>query len=152
MFELESNQLWKSTYSISNNKVVFGDAVKVFSKRVFEPVMESKKDKNGQYDMFQKETDQQITGDFIKLIEASAKEDGTIPIKIVGPGWGSSGYYSEKMLERDAHNYTTGTQMFIDHPTASEEIERPERSNRDLAAVTVSEGYYDKEGIAGAGI
>ena len=152
VFELESDQAWKADYSISNGKVVFGDAVKVAMKTIFEPVMEAKKDKNGQYDIFQKEKKEPITGDFVQLMENGIGDDGTIPIKIIQPGWGSSGYYSEEVLERDANIYKEGTKMYWNHPTASEEIERPERDLNDLAGVLVSEGVYDKEGSQGAGI
>lgn len=149
IFELEGDKTWQSSYSISDGKVVFGDAIKVTQRTIWEPIMESKKDKNGQYNMFQKES---ITGDFIQLVEAGVSEDGTIPIKIIQPGWGSSGYYSEDVLQRDAGIYKEGTKMYFDHPTVSEEIERPERSLNDLAGVLVSEGAYNPEGAQGAGV
>ena len=152
VFELESDQTWKADYSISNGKVVFGDAVKVSRKTVYVPVMEARKDKNGQYDIFQKEKKEPITGDFVQLMENGIGEDGTIPIKIIEPGWGSSGYYSEEVLSRDANIYKEGTKMYWNHPTASEEIERPERDLNDLAGVLVSEGSYNEDGIQGPGI
>lgn len=152
VFELESDQAWKADYSISNNKVVFGDSIKVIAKTTFEPIMESKKDKNGQFDLFEKNKPEEITGDYIQLIESAIKDDGTIPIKVIGPGWGSSGYYSEEVLQRDAGIYTEGTKMYWNHPTASEDIERPERSLNDLAGILVSEGAYDPEGASGPGV
>ena len=60
-------------------------------------------------------------------------------ITIISKGWGSSGYYSREMLARDgAAVFPSGTQMYIDHPSRSEEADRPERSVKDLAAAIVS--------------
>lgn len=56
-------------------------------------------------------------------------------ITIISEGWGSSGYYSREVLARDGPRiFPVGTHMYLDHPTATEEMERPERSVRDLAA------------------
>ena len=96
-----------------------------------------------------------------QLVETSAaalgpkfiKEDGTALIKIITPGWGSSGYYSEAMLDRDAPVvYTAGTQMFMDHPTAADEKARPERSLTNLAGFITESGKFLKNGPQGPGV
>lgn len=75
-------------------------------------------------------------GQIIPLIEVSVQADGTLPIKIVEPGWGSSAYYGADVLERDGPNvFCAGTQMFWDHQTDMEEAERPENELNNLAAV-----------------
>lgn len=57
---------------------------------------------------------------------------------------GSSGYYPAAVLERDvAKAFPAGTQIFLDHPTETEEWERPERSMRDLVGVLVKEAWYE---------
>jgi hypothetical protein len=57
-------------------------------------------------------------------------------IIIIEAGWGSSGYYSEQVLERDIPRiFTVGTHMYLNHPTFKEDQERPERDLRDLVAV-----------------
>ncbi len=85
--------------------------------------------------------------------EAAVKEDGTGAIKIIQPGWGSSGYYGAEMLERDGPLvFTAGTKMFWDHPTVTEEWERPERSLRDLAAETTADCVWDANGAEGPGL
>lgn len=57
-------------------------------------------------------------------------------IVIIEAGWGSSGYYSEAVLERDIPRiFPVGTHMYLDHPTFSEEQERPERSVKELVGV-----------------
>lgn len=94
-----------------------------------------------------------IMGDAIPLREQAVAEDGTIPIKIIQPGWGSSGYYSDKVLERDGPTqFKKGTQMYWDHPTSTEERERPERSLRDLAGELVEDARYMPDGAWGPGL
>lgn len=57
---------------------------------------------------------------------------------------GSSGYYPASVLERDiARAFPAGTQVYLDHPTESEEMERPERSVRDLVGVLVGDSWYE---------
>jgi len=92
-----------------------------------------------------------LDSDIIPLEESDIKEVN-IPIKIIQPGWGSSGYYSAKLLENSASKYKAGTLMFWDHPKESEEHDRPERSLRDLAGVLISEGTFKEDGKAGMGI
>lgn len=68
--------------------------------------------------------------------------------RLIRPGWGSSGHYSESMLRRDAPRaFPVGTACFIDHATSLEESERPERSVRDLAARIVSTPVYENDGV-----
>lgn len=67
---------------------------------------------------------------------------------IEGNRWGSSGYYSQKLLETyGPAAWPIGTQMYLDHPTAIEEAERPERSVRDLAARIVTTPVYEADGL-----
>ena len=74
----------------------------------------------------------------IKLIEADVQ--------------GSSGYYPAEVLKRDgAKAFPAGTQVFADHPTESEQWERPERSVRDLVGVTLGDAQYE-EGDDGRGL
>jgi hypothetical protein len=95
----------------------------------------------------------EIVGDVIPLVEKSVRRDGTVPVKIIQPGWGSSGYYGADVLERDGPKvFTKGMKMFWDHPTPTEEAERPERSLRDMAAELTGDARYDKDGAAGPGL
>jgi len=79
--------------------------------------------------------------------EATDAKSGRLKIGLITPGWGSSGYYSDKVLENaaTAKVFPAGTQMFLDHPTESEEYDRPERSLRDLAAVLVEDATWDPD-------
>jgi hypothetical protein len=94
-----------------------------------------------------------LTGDVLALREAVVAEDGQARVKVIAPGWGSSAYYPAQVLERDGPTvYPAGTQMFWDHPTELEEVERPEGSLRDLAAVTTSPAAWDATGTEGPGL
>ncbi len=69
-------------------------------------------------------------------------------ITIIEAGWGSSGYYAREVLARDcASIFPVGTHMYLNHPTESEDYERPERDVRDLAAVTTRECYMKGDAV-----
>lgn len=67
--------------------------------------------------------------------------------QLIDAGWGSSGFYSPQVLEAAARSriFAQGTPMFLDHPTASEEHDRPERSVRDIAAYLAEDARYDPD-------
>lgn len=83
---------------------------------------------------------------------AEMQGDAPVRLKVIAPGWGSSGYYSAEMLKRDGPRvFREGTQMYADHPTRTEERDRPERSIKDLAGVLKTAAYW-AEGPAGPGL
>lgn len=135
-----SGKMWQSDYTIAvangESTVTFGDQVEV--EVSYAPIGEA--------------ADTAIDGDFIALQEA-VRADGTVQLKIIQPGWGSSGYYSEQMLKRDGPKvFKAGLKSYWNHPTVSEAQERPERDLRDLAAELVSDARWMKNGPAGAGL
>lgn len=72
-------------------------------------------------------------------------------IRLITPGWGSSGYYPAPVLEQAAKDrvFAAGTRMFLDHPLDEEVLGgRPERSLRDLAAVLVTNAIWDPDAKA----
>jgi hypothetical protein len=92
-------------------------------------------------------------GEFVPLEERALQRDGTVPLKIIAPGWGSSGYYPAEVLERDGPKvFKSGLKMYWNHPTATEEAERPERDLRDLAGELVSDARWDANGPKGPGL
>lgn len=76
---------------------------------------------------------------------ATSLESGRYRIQVITPGWGSSGYYSSEALADAAQRrvFPAGTHMYLDHPTPTEEEERPARSVRDLAAVLSTDATID---------
>jgi hypothetical protein len=96
----------------------------------------------------------EFSGAIVPLIEAKADANGTIPIKIIDAGWGSSGYYSREVLQQaaNARVYAAGTQMFWNHPSKADEKDRPERDLRDLAGVLTEDARWDEHGPKGPGV
>lgn len=95
----------------------------------------------------------------IKLIDTELQEEADLIainednknsylIKVIQPGWGSSGYYSEELLEREAAKFSSGTKMYVDHAKEGE----TSRSVKDLAGVFKSEAKYMDDGPDGKGL
>lgn len=94
-----------------------------------------------------------IEGDFMPLVEKAVRRDGTIPIKVIEPGWGSSGYYPAQVLERDGPSiFSKGLKMFWNHATPTEEAMRPEGDLNALAAEFISDSRYLANGPEGPGL
>jgi len=88
----------------------------------------------------------------VPLIEGKGK-NSIVPIKIIQPGWGSSGYYPKDVLERDGSKvFTKGVKMYWNHQTTSEEFERPEGDLDNLAGEFISDARYEENGVAGEGL
>lgn len=79
------------------------------------------------------------------LASVTSTESDGLDIRIITPGWGSSGYYAPEVLEAAAADkvFPAGTHMYFDHPTESESIERPERSVLALGAVLSEDATWD---------
>jgi len=81
------------------------------------------------------------------------RKDGTARVKIIQPGIGSSGYYSPEVLKRDGPNvFKAKTHVYWNHPTESEDRERPERSVSDLAGALATDAKFLDAGPAGPGL
>jgi len=94
-----------------------------------------------------------LTNEYTPLSEAAVRSaSDTIRIRIISPGWGSSGYYSSTVLEKAAPLYKSGTKMFLNHPTRSEVKERPERDLNQLAGYLSSDAKYERNGAYGPGL
>lgn len=97
--------------------------------------------------------DIQIDNEFVSLRESSVAQDGSTLLKLIAPGKGSSGWYSEGVLRTAASNrvFRAGTKNFWNHQTAAEESARPEGNLDDLASVLTEDAYY-AEGPKGPGL
>lgn len=90
-------------------------------------------------------------GDWTPLGEAAVGDDGTISVKIIGPGWSRNGrYYSESLLREGAKRYTAGTKDFWNHPGNAKLKEQPSGDLNELASVLVEDARYLDEGDEGA--
>ncbi len=84
--------------------------------------------------------------DYTGLTEAKVVK-GKADITIIKPGFniGNNRYYPESMLQRDHHVFE-GVKMYADHPTPTEEKEKPERSVREWVA-TISNVTIDENSV-----
>ena len=133
---------FKRSYVIDKETgvVTLGDPVEVIAQMTY-------------YAVGQESADLEISGELIPLIEKAVRKDGTMAIKIIQPGWGSSGFYPADVLERDGPKvFTKGLHSFWNHPSISEEKDRPERDLRDLAGVLTQDAHWDANGPAGPGL
>lgn len=87
-------------------------------------------------------------------LQSELKESGSVTakdnswfVKIIQPGWGSSGYYSEELLEASAGMFAKGTKMYVNHSESG-----ANRSVKDLAGVFKSDATYMNDGPDGAGL
>jgi hypothetical protein len=63
---------------------------------------------------------------------------------LIRAGWGSAGYYGPDVLAKDGPTaWPAGTQNYLDHPSLSESVDRPERSVKDLASRLVTDPVWD---------
>lgn len=91
-------------------------------------------------------------GGVTALLEASTpavlsgERPGRYRIRIICPGQGSCGVYSEANLAASVGCFPAGTQMFMDHPSRSEDADRPERSVKDLAGRLVTDAVVGLDG------
>lgn len=133
------------SFTTETMKADIGEPTEVVRKITFVPV-------NNNNVAGESDTETDLSDELTELVESAAGA-AKREVKIIAPGWGASGYYSPDVLKRDGPlAFAAGTHMYLDHPTESESRERPERSVRDLAAVTVSTPEYREDGAAGPGL
>lgn len=146
VYEVSGNgaeSLYQRSYSILDGVVTFGDAVKVIAVTQYVPVTEAGSESGRE----------ELTGDLVPLTEKAVTKDGSIRIKVIQAGQGSSGFYPVDVLKRDGPTaFTKGLHMHLDHPSASEESDRPERSVATLAGTLTSDARWDEHGAAGPGL
>jgi hypothetical protein len=152
IFEQDS-KLYRSDYTVDDDgAVTLADPVAVTVSYVLveQPASTTESDSGA---ASTETAEIEVTSELVPLIEKAVRANGTVPICIITPGWGSSGYYAAEMLKRDGPKvFTKGLHMYADHPTATEEAERPERSVRDLAGVLETDARWDAKGPAGPGL
>lgn len=91
-------------------------------------------------DLIETELDELVP---VQLVEKAVANDGTVMLKLIAPGKGSSGYYTADVLKRDGPRvFTRGMHNFIDHPTPQEESERPEGSITRLGSTLVEDARW----------
>jgi len=138
--------LFAIDYALSDDGAVsLGDSRPVIARTVYDdaPVSEAA-------------AETALQGDCVPLVEASAtaqlSEAATANLKLISPGWGSSGYYSPALLKTAAAKFTKGVKMFWNHQTAAEESARPEGNLDHLAGELVEDATWQENGASGPGV
>lgn len=141
---------YQRSYVIDDKGIVtMGEPLAVLPTTVYVPVSEAGRAMTLPAPV--QESGQELIGEIVPLLEKA--KNGTVPIKVISPGWGSSGFYSPDVLKRDgAKAFPAGTQMFWNHATPTQEAERPEGDLSNLAAVLASTPVYNENGAAGPGL
>lgn len=93
-----------------------------------------------------------VSFDIPETVKESKATSPTVLMKLIGPGWGSSAYYSAKVLKEAAPVFGKGTHMMWNHQSASEEVDRPEGNLSHLAAVLTESSKWMDNGPKGAGL
>lgn len=145
----DGETLYKVSYSIDDaGAVTFGTPQAVIGRMVYEPVITGMMESAGPVPVVRL-----VETAVVPLMEQAVKADGTVAIKVISPGWGSSGFYGADVLERDGPStFPAGTHLYANHPSLSESIERPERDIRDLAATLTTGASWDANGVDGPGL
>ncbi len=165
-FVFRSNgETYRLGYSIgADNSVAFsGEPVEVIPVMTYpdapaDPAqaIESKKKPKAKGSPFLERVETELVGDAqpfqLALTEAALSEASTAMVKLIAPGWGSSGYYSPSVLQKAAAVFRKGTQMFIDHPTAQEEAARPEGSVLNLGGELMEDARWREDMPSGPGL
>ena len=69
-------------------------------------------------------------------------------VKVIESGWGSSGYYPANVLRQYGPSvFKSGTKVFMNHPSATESSDRPERDVHQLAGKLVSDAIFSENGL-----
>lgn len=153
----DQTQLFQRSYSITDGTVTLGDPIKVIAVTQYVAAdtaeITTPATQVTQVSQPAEEAETELTGDLVPLAEKAVKTDGTASIKIIAPGQGSSGYYPADVLKRDGPKvFAEGTHVYLDHPSVSEESDRPERSVKDLAGSLTGPATWNENGTAGPGL
>lgn len=142
--DYSQSNCYKCDYSVSDSGVVtLGTPIAVVRKVTYiEPntVVSSESDV----------TEAEITSDCVQLVENGDNTDlveaNTRMLKLIAPGWGSSGYYPADVLKRDGPQvFKAGTHNYIDHLTSIEEKTKPEGYLDRLASVLIEDAHWEDD-------
>ena len=104
-------------------------------------------------ELVETEVVESVPADFVSLLDAeeTVAEEGVVPVRIIKPGWGSSGYYSPDLLRKVSETGALdNAHMHWDHIKRDE---RPERSLNNWAGVVIEGSTrYEQAGSDGPGV
>jgi hypothetical protein len=91
-----------------------------------------------------------VVNESLRLSESATPDvAGSMSLKIIDAGRGSSGVYPAATLEKAAKAkvFAKGLHLYMNHPSPTEDYDRPERSVHDLAGVLASDAVYRNGGL-----
>lgn len=139
-----ASKYYRADYTLAEDgAATFGAATEVIPQTVYNDAPGSVMAESGE-----------VLGDCVPLVESATalSEAATAQLKLISPGWGSSGYYAPSVLQHAASQFTKGTKMFWNHQTAAEEASRPEGDLNNLAGELLEDARYDAKGPTGPGL
>lgn len=90
---------------------------------------------------------------FTESASLGEKVGGKYRVKIIAVGQGSSGYYSETLLENYGPTaFPAGTHVFLNHKTADDEYNQPERKVEAIAGFIDDAPVFEAQGAEGPGL
>ncbi len=140
-------KFYQAPYTLDETGVItLGDPKEVNRKVSYLEVSEPTPSETPRSSMIMPEESEDIELDSnsVPLIERAVSKDGITMLKLISPGLGSSGYYSESVLKQAAANkiFTKGLHNLIDHPTPAEESARPEGSLEKLGGTLLEDATW----------
>jgi len=113
-------------------------------------------DKDGESVIITLPAGTEVVNESLQFFDVSKVKESaltTVPIKIIGPGWGSCAYYSTEAIKQAIADkvWSKGQHMYWNHATSAEEAERPEGDLSNLAAVMTRDAYWSDEGLDNKG-
>jgi hypothetical protein len=99
--------------------------------------------------LVERRTATQVQSRILESGRASASGDSLLEAVLIDAGRGSSGHYPATTLQEAASRrvFHKGLHCYVDHPSASEETDRPERSVKDLAGCLETDAVFRDNGL-----
>lgn len=97
-----------------------------------------------QSSLLERQTAEQTRPRLLESASARAAGEGLLELQIISAGEGSSGYYPSSTLQEAARSkvFGKGLHCYLDHASASETLDRPERSVSNLAGCLESDATF----------
>ena len=89
-------------------------------------------------------TPSEVRSRLLESATAKAAGEGLMEVQLISEGEGSSGFYPASTLQEAARSkvFHAGLHCYLDHPTQTQEFDRPGRSVRDLAGALASDAVF----------
>jgi len=99
--------------------------------------------------LLERRTALQLRPQLVESATATAVGEARLAVRLIDAGEGSSGVYPVTTLQEAARTkvFHEGLHCYVDHPTQTEDFDRPERSVKDLAGCLATDAVYRDGGL-----